>query len=460
MNAIDKIYPAKVAIDHRQSLRATSPAAHGKSIGREDRQANLQTAPLDLTGVVQNASAQAAVSLGFDADSFLDDIRAFSAFDRQTTEEINDGVPYFTNAFWTSDQRAGSSLHQITYRGCFKPSLAEFFIGRLSQPGDVVHDPFMGRGTAPLQAALMGRCSYGSDINPLSRLMTRPRLQPVEIKDIERALDTVDWAAGEATRNDLLDYFHPVTFKKLESLRLWLARHAPIDDETPDAAADWIRMVALSRLTGHSPGYFSVTTLPPGQMTTIAGQKRMNARYGRCAVARDLQPIILAKSTALLRDGCIDNNLPHRLHVCAAWDTPWIESGSVDLVVTSPPFADVIDYGQTNWMKAWFAGITTSDIAFSHLRALEDWGKMIHRTLIELMRVVKPGGYISLEVGEIRKGSVDLARLVWGAAEGLPCDRLGVIVHDAAFTKASHINGVLNRRNGTNTNRVVMIRRH
>ena len=46
-----------------------------------------------------------------------------------------------------SKQRAASSLHEVSYRACFKPQLPRFFIERLTEPGDVVYDPFMGRGT-------------------------------------------------------------------------------------------------------------------------------------------------------------------------------------------------------------------------------------------------------------------------------------------------------------------------
>jgi hypothetical protein len=52
-----------------------------------------------------------------------------------------------------------------------------------------------------------------------------------------------------------------------------------------------------------------------------------------------------------------------------------------------------------------------------------------------------------------------LERLVWQAAEGLPFDRLAVMVNDQAFTKTANCWGVLNGRQGTNTNRIVLLRR-
>src|SRR5437870_3052399 len=43
-------------------------------------------------------------------------------------------VPTHVNEFWTAKQRAASSLHEISYRACFKPQLPRFFIQRLTEP--------------------------------------------------------------------------------------------------------------------------------------------------------------------------------------------------------------------------------------------------------------------------------------------------------------------------------------
>ena len=55
-------------------------------------------------------------------------------------------IPTQIGEFWTSKQRAGHSLHEISYRACYKPQLPAFFIRRFCQVDDVVYDPFMGPG--------------------------------------------------------------------------------------------------------------------------------------------------------------------------------------------------------------------------------------------------------------------------------------------------------------------------
>jgi len=54
-------------------------------------------------------------------------------------EEIAIGgqaIPKYVNEFWTSKQRQASSLHEISYRACFKAQLPRFFIELLTQEND------------------------------------------------------------------------------------------------------------------------------------------------------------------------------------------------------------------------------------------------------------------------------------------------------------------------------------
>src|SRR3989475_5434102 len=94
-------------------------------------------------------------------------------------------VPTCVNEFWTARQRAASSLHEISYRACFKPQLPRFFIERLTKPGEVVYDPFMGRGTTVVETALLNRIPRGCDINPLSVFLTKPRLEPPSVRQVD-----------------------------------------------------------------------------------------------------------------------------------------------------------------------------------------------------------------------------------------------------------------------------------
>ena len=110
------------------------------------------------------------------------------------SEEIPIGditVRKLTGEFWTSRQRQASSIHEVSYRACFKPQLPRYFISLLTRKGDIVYDPFAGRGTTVIEAALMGRDVIANDINPLSRIMTEPRFFPPQMDAVGKRLAAV-----------------------------------------------------------------------------------------------------------------------------------------------------------------------------------------------------------------------------------------------------------------------------
>src|SRR5437773_10782133 len=197
--------------------------------------------------------------------SFLDELASFRQF-RTSTQvtslgEGKDAVPVFINEFWTAKQRAASSVHEISYRACFKPQLPRFFVERLTAPGSSIYDPFSGRGTTALEAALLGRVPSATDINPLSRILLEPRLDPPALSEITARLKQVPWSRAGRVRDDLLVFYHPETLRHLSALRRYLLQREA--SGTIDRIDKWLRMVAVNRLTGHSRGFFSVYTMPP-----------------------------------------------------------------------------------------------------------------------------------------------------------------------------------------------------
>jgi DNA methylase len=388
----------------------------------------------------------------------FDHVRTFSEFGQPSATVHDGGIPYLINEFWTAAQRQAHSIHEVSYRACFKPQLPEFFISRLTKEADAVYDPFMGRGTTPVQAGLMGRRPVGNDVNPLSVLIARPRLTPPTLPQIARRLEQVPWSSGAVDKADLLVFFSENTLKRICALRNWLLERAPLGGAA-DPVDDWIRMVAINRLTGHSPGFFSVYTLPPNQAVSVASQTNINEQRKQTPADRDVARLILRKSRALLRDGSMPPHPEALLTTSASHTTPDIRDGSVTLVVTSPPFLDVVQYAEDNWLRSWFAGIDATAVAIANHRTEAAWQGMVRDTLVELARVVHRDGHVAFEVGEVRKGTVLLERLVWEAAEGLPFERLFVMVNQQEFTKTANCWGVRNNAKGTNTNRIVVLRR-
>jgi hypothetical protein len=370
-------------------------------------------------------------------------------------------VPMYVNEFWTAKQRAGNALHEVSYRACFKPQLPKFFIERLTSPGDRVYDPFLGRGTTAIEAALLGRVPLGCDINPLSIVLTRPRLTPPLEAQVPARLAEIDLTKGEEFPPELLVFYHPETLVQLTALRRYFLDRTK--SGTLDSVDEWIRMVAVNRLTGHSNGFFSVYTLPPNQAVSAKAQEKINRDRNQVPPVREVPKLIAKKSRGLLKE--LDDGIRATLAsvrgeaqfiTANAAKTPQIESNSVTLVVTSPPFLDIVDYKTDNWLRCWFLGIDTTSVAITSAKKIEEWQRVMTSVFRELYRVLKPGGHIAFEVGEVRGGTIKLEETVLHCGLDAGLNPELILINDQEFTKTANCWGVSNMNSGTNTNRIVL----
>lgn len=373
-------------------------------------------------------------------------------------------VPTFVNEFWTAKQRAASSLHEVSYRACFKPQLPRFFIERLTDPGESVYDPFLGRGTTLVEAALLERVPLGCDINPLSVVFARARLHPPELSEILDRLQRIDYSSVGEVPEDLLVFYHRETLNQICALRNYLLKQRATGKS--DFVDDWIRMVAVNRLTGHSPGFFSVYTLPPNQAVSVKAQRKINETRGQEPPKKNVAEIIARKSRQLLSDCNTDvrrtlSQISGQAQLLTqnSAEIPQIRSETVSLVVTSPPFLDVVDYAGDNWLRCWFIGVEPTSVKLTVPKKLDEWQDAMTRVFRELQRILKPGGHVAFEVGEVRGGKIKLEEAVIPCGLEAGLTPILILINDQKFTKTANCWGVDNNAKGTNTNRVVVFQK-
>jgi len=362
----------------------------------------------------------------------------------------------FSNEFWTAKQRQANNLHEISYRACYKPQLPRFFIDLLTKPGDVVYDPFAGRGTTLIEAALLNRNIISNDINPLSHILTESRLNIPTIQQIEERLNQIHFKESKADI-DLSMFYHRDTESEIVCLKNNL--------DTSNFVDNWIKMVSTTRLTGHSAGFFSGYTLPPNQAATQKGQLLINQKLGISPPYKDTKAIILKKSRALQRN--LTSSIVNQLFEVGkkaifssedSKNTFHIPNECVSLTVTSPPFLNIVRYANDNWLRCWFNSIDARRVEKEIIscRTVQHWSDRMAFVFDELYRITLPGGWIAFEVGEVNNGKIKLDESVvpLGLSSGFEC--AGIMINSQEFTKTSNIWGINNMKVGTNTNRIVL----
>src|SRR5262249_50206256 len=120
------------------------------------------------------------------------------------------------------------------------------------------------------------------------------------LSEVEARLKEINLNHPADLPDDLLAFYHPETLRAISSLKEYLMRRR--ESKGLDGVDEWIELIALNRLTGHSNGFFSVYTMPPNQAVSAKAQRKINEKLKQTPPKRDVGRIILKKSRILLTD--------------------------------------------------------------------------------------------------------------------------------------------------------------
>jgi site-specific DNA-methyltransferase (adenine-specific) len=378
---------------------------------------------------------------------------------------------------WKAQQRLwGHSFHPMcSYLASFPAALAHAFIGRYSRPGDVVLDPFSGRGTTPLQACAEGRVGIGNDLNPFAHLLTAAKVDPATPAEAMTRLaalrlawnaNSAGWlglaervvrrpahpssrvpAAGsgrgpdardEAVPDEVALAFHPRTLAQLLFVRSSLELDRATDRFLAAAITGILHGKSASYLSELMPNTFSMA---PRYVREFAARTAFHSpdrdvfegltlKLGRLY----RQPLPPVRGIALLGDA---RDVAPRARAALR------EAGRPDrarLVVTSPPYLRVVKYGYYNWLRTWFLGFdaraidATLDDAHHrepYLAFLRDVLAGLRPVLTDDAVVVLVIGDVETDRGKVLRGGVGLAERVWEAAAAPEGFRLAGVALDA-----------------------------
>ena len=375
-------------------------------------------------------------------------------------------VKKYTNEFWTAKQRQANSIHEVSYRACFKPQLPRFFITNLTKENDFVYDPFLGRGTTIIEAGLLNRQVIGNDVNPLSKILSESRFLIPKMIDLVNYLEKIPFQKDIKADIDLSMFYYSDTESEIVSLRNYILEKEKNNKLTN--LDKWIRMVATNRLTGHSKGFFSVYTMPPNQAVSQKRQIKINEKRNQKPEYRNVKKLIIRKTISLIKDiSILQRKTLKQIHNTAiflnndARETKTIPDNFVQLTVTSPPFLNIVQYATDNWLRGWFNGINIQEIEkkITMSKTIEQWTDVMQKVFNELYRITKKKGHVAFEVGEVKNGEIKLDEYVVPLGINSGFIPIGIIINNQEFTKTANIWGVKNNNKGTNSNRIVLLKK-
>ena len=260
----------------------------------------------------------------------------------------------------------------------FPPQLPEFLIARLSGPGDVILDPMLGSGTTLVEAVRLGRRAVGCDIDPLALMIASAKLTPIDAEAaLETGLSILSAAESDCREDgcrlqrafelrfdektaDFIDYW----FLPQHQLEL-LALLQRIEALSQSGTREFLKVVFSSTIIAKSGGVSLARDLAH---TRPHKDKKKEPGSALLEFAKRLERNVAAVGKNMPRDtekslspnglGAMDSRKRYcqaEVLAASAADTG-LPSESIDLIVTSPPYANnAIDYMRAHkFSLVWF----------------------------------------------------------------------------------------------------------
>jgi DNA modification methylase len=243
-----------------------------------------------------------------------------------------------------------------------------------SKTGDIVFDPFCGRGTTNYAARLFGNKSYGIDSNPVAQAIAKAKLvsaKPEVIvslcKDILETRDPIIVPVGEFWELA----FHPETLIEICKLRHFLLSKDGLSDVEIS-----LRAVILGVLHGpimnSQPSYLSnqtPRTFAPKPNYSIKYWKRNNL-FPKYVSVLDL----LRRKAEYIYNDEIPQQVGGEIILGDSRSIKVIFEEKFDWIITSPPYYGMSTYKPDQWLRLWFLG-GAEKVDYSNNQQIRHWSE-------------------------------------------------------------------------------------
>jgi len=249
-------------------------------------------------------------------------------------------------------------LHK--YPAKFFPELPRWLIKRYSKEGDTILDPFSGSGTTNVEALLTRIHSIGIDVDPFSRYLSKVKITPLDEKELQSVQKyllriILNYKPSKVSVEDIPVFpYRDNWFNKEIILELAYLKKIIEALDTSENIKDYFRICLSSIIRGVSNADDNCTR------TVI--RKKLNKKVYPADALKKFAEVILINVPKMIEysQKCpmdISVNFPDTM------DARNINyKDYFDLAVTSPPYANAVDYPRTHQLESYWLGITSGSL--------------------------------------------------------------------------------------------------
>ncbi|HOQ17855.1 DNA methyltransferase [Acetomicrobium sp.] len=271
---------------------------------------------------------------------------------------INNGDRFLFISYDQSSLTHG--LHK--YPAKFFPELPRWLIKRYSKDKDLVIDPFMGSATTNVEALLARRHSVGIDISPFSRFLAKVKVTPINEQELERCKKgmlrlLVNYRPEKVANEDIPTFpYRDNWFNKEIILELAYIKKCIENLDTSEDIKDFFKICFSSIIR-------SVSNADDNCTRTVI-RKKLKKTVNPSDALRRFAEVILTNIPKMIE---FSNLCPKNISVTFPEDMDArnikYENETFDLALTSPPYANAVDYPRMHQLETYWLGFAKGSLA-------------------------------------------------------------------------------------------------
>jgi len=282
----------------------------------------------------------------------------------------------------------------------FPPRVPHYFISRFTKPGDIVLDPFSGRGTTPAEACIMGRNGIGSDLNPIAVVLTKAKVNMPKFNSVNNRLNKLKKSFDPYTTEELPWQVKMLYSDKVLQQLCYLKQELNLNRGSVD---NFLMAIILGGMHGDSPkaNYLSIP-MP----NTFSMSPRYVEKYIKNHKLKPPQHDVFDMIRYRLeRYYKIDPpQVKGEAHFSDIREiTKYMKGRKADLIFTSPPYLKVIRYGKLNWIRLWMLNEEPKEVdnLLDDKHTMPKYLSFIESSINKCSQVLKDDGLCFLVVGQV-----------------------------------------------------------
>jgi len=250
-------------------------------------------------------------------------------------------------------------LHK--YPAKFFPELPRWLIRKYSNEYDVILDPFSGSGTTNLEALLNNRHSIGIDVDPFSRFLAKIKTTKLSINDLDQAKNIII--------NSMLNY-KPIRVSEVDIPNFpyrdsWFNQEIILELAYIKKTINSIKYEQPIKdffLICFSSNIREVSNADNNCTRTVIRKKLNKKVYPSDALTKFTEKVLL--NVPKFKDFAV--RCPSDINIEFPTDSDArninYKDNYFDLAVTSPPYANAVDYPRTHQLEIYWLGFRNGSL--------------------------------------------------------------------------------------------------